>query len=305
MRVAAGRFLPALAALTLLCGGAAPGAAEDVRARPRAARQPFRCLDFAAEQLIFKGATRICARRAAASEMEEWLPAGDPHEPKMPALSPGAALVRLDASADLSGRRSEERTFFEPATGRALQRTKVKLGSDPYRKSYRFGESALEWTRSAPKSREEGERSEPAWSKVENLSAPYPGGGQCRVYSEPILLIYLAAAHDWDQQKSLDFCMFAGKKWSRIEASLAGSRPFAARYLENGKERQVEQAKVVVLKASGIGDAKGEDPIELLGLRGDIEIFLDPGNGLPIAIQGEMPWLGQVTVRLEKADTGD
>lgn len=303
-RLVSPRLLPLLL-LLLPAGLAAAGPPRPAAPPAPAARQPFRCLDYRAEQMIFKAKTRICAKKASPGELDDWLPAGDPKEPKVPAPSPGATLLRLDVFADLSGRQSEERTYFEPETGRALQRTKVKLGSDPYRKSYRFGDGALEWTRSAPKSREESERAEPVWSKIENFSAAYPGGGQCRVYSEPILLLYLVAAHDWDQQRSLDFCMFAGKKWSRVEATFAGTRPFAATYLENGHQRQVTETRVVVLKASDASDAKGEDPFELLGLRGDIEIYLDPQSGLPLAIQGEMPWLGQVTVRLEKAETPD
>lgn len=265
--------------------------------------QPWNCLDFRAEQLMLKGTTRICVKKARAEEMREWLPASDPKEPPLPRPTAGARLMKMTVSADLAGRLTEEEVYFEPGSGRTLQRSRVKLGSDPYRKSYRFGESSLDWTRSAPKSREETERAEPAWSKIENLSAPYPQGSLCKVYSEPVLLLYLLAAHDWNSGKNLEFCMFAGKKWNRVEAVSAGLRAFPASFEKNGKPGQASEARVIVLKATKASAEQNEEPFELMGLRGDLEIFLDPQSGLPLAIQGEMPWIGQVTVRLEKADT--
>lgn len=265
--------------------------------------QPWSCLDFRAEQLMFKGTTRICAKKTRAEEMREWLPASDPKEPPLPQPAPGARLMKMTVKADLAGRLTEEEVYFEPESGRTLQRTRVKLGSDPYRKSYRFGEAGLDWTRSAPRSREETERAEPAWSKIENHSAPYPAGSLCKVYSEPVLLLYLLAAHDWNSGKNLEFCMFAGKKWNRIEAISQGMRAFPARYEKNGQPGQASEARAIVLKAGKASPEEDEDPFELMGLRGDLLIFLDPQSGLPLAIQGEMPWLGQVTVRLEKAET--
>jgi hypothetical protein len=306
------RRLAAATAMALLLAGpaAAKPPAKPAKAPAKAPAkpapepvQPWNCLDFRAEQLMFKGKTRICAKKARAEEMREWLPASDPKEPPLPQQTPGARLMKMTVSADLSGRLSEEEVFFEPGSGRTLQRTRVKLGSDPYRKSYRFGTTSLDWTRSAPKSREETERAEPAWSKIENLSAPYPQGSTCKVYSEPILLLYLLAAHDWNSGKDLELCMFAGKKWNRVEAVSQGMRAFPARYDKNGQPSQVSEARVIVLKAGKAGSDQGEESFELMGLRGDLEILLDPQNGLPLAIQGEMPWLGQVTVRLEKAET--
>ncbi len=297
-----------LAGLLLLALAGTASAASPPPVKPAAApappaKEPWSCLDFRAEQLIFKAKTRVCARPARHEELRDWLPASDPKEPAVPELSPGARLVRLAVNADLSGRLSEEQAFFEPDSGRVLQRTKVKLGGDPYRKSYRFGRQGLEWTRSAPKSRGETERAEPAWSKIENFSAPYPSGGQCRVYSEPALLLYLAAQHDWNAEKKIELCMFAGKQWSRVEAVSTGLKPFDASFVQNGQARKLTEARVIVLKANQTGSGESEDPLELMGLRGNLQLFLDPQSGLPLGIQGEMPWLGLVTVRLEKAET--
>lgn len=296
--------------LAALPAAAAPAPAKPIpkpatpAAKPAPRPQPWSCLDYRAEQLVFKAKTRVCARPARHEELRDWLPASDPKEPSLPQSTPGAPLLRLEVDADLSGRLSEEHIFFEPDSGRVLQRTKVKLGSDPYRKSYRYGQGGLEWTRSAPRSRQETERAEPAWSKIENFSAPYPPGGHCRTYSEATLLLYLAAEHDWNSSKTLQLCMFAGKQWSRVEATSTGLRAFDAAYRVDGHERKVSEARVIVLKASQAGAQVGDDPLELMGLRGDLELYLDPQSGLPLAIQGEMPWLGMVTVRLEKAETG-
>ena len=298
------RWLVVAAALPLL--GVALLAAAGRPAHPPAGGGdlPWQCLDFHAEHLIFKAQTRLCAKKADPAAMIPWLPAKDPHQPALVEAAPGAALFELTVAADIVGRKSEEQMFFEPASGRVLQRTKVKLGDDPYRKSYRFGREALEWTRSAPHNRAETASGENAWTKIENLSAAYPAGAVCRVYSEPVLLLFLAATHDWQAEKKLELCFFASKHWSRVEATSSGREAFRASFERNGQPQEVKEAEVIVLKAFDASPEAGGDPFELMGLRGDIRIYLEPESGLPLAIRGEMPWVGEVTVHLEKAEIG-
>lgn len=274
-----------------------PGAGKD-RAVPA---MPWNCLDYRAEHLIFKAATKICVQKASTDDMAVWNHAGDTRIPALVPPKAGARLLELDVQADIVGRKSQERIFFEPESGRVLQRTKIKLGGDPYRKTYRFGAAALEWTRSAPENSAETEQGEAAWTKIEHFSATYPNDRSCSLYSEPVLLLYLAATHDWEARKNLELCMLASQTWSRVEAVSTGLVPFAASYQQNGQTHAVTEARVVLLKARAVGDDH-QDPFELMGLRGDIRLFLDPKSGLPLAIRGEMPWLGEVTVHLLEAE---
>lgn len=299
------RFWVALAAtpLLVLLGLAAaekPGTGKD---RVPAAAMPWNCLEYQAEHLIFKAATKLCVKKANSDDMAVWNHAGDTRVPALVTPKAGARLLELDVQADIVGRKSQERIFFEADSGRVLQRSKIKLGSDPYRKTYRFGTAALEWTRSAPENSAETERGEAAWSKIEHFSAAYPGDRSCPVYSEPVLLLYLAAAHDWEGQKNLDLCILASQNWSRVEAVSTGLAPFTASYQKNGQTHSVTEARVVLLKARAVGEDH-QDPFELMGLRGDIRLYLEPKSGLPLAIRGEMPWLGEVTVHLLEAELG-
>ncbi len=263
---------------------------------------PWHCLEFEAEHMIFKAKTRLCLQEANPEDLKIWLPAGDPKEPKLSENRPGTQLLDLQVESDIVGRKSTDRTFFENTTGRVLQRTKVKLGKDPYRKSFRFTESALEWTRSAPISSQEAQQGEPAWSKIEYFDAPYPQDPGCQVHSEPVTLLYLAAAHDWNAESKIELCIYASKHWNRVEAKSIGLESLDVTYEQGGKEHKVQQARVIVLKAKGAGQSSGDDLFELMGLKGDIRIYLEPKSNLPLAIRGEMPWVGEVLVHLTKAE---
>ncbi len=193
-------------------GGAGEGGALDLPRLPR------RAADLQSEDPGLRQEGE--RRRACATGCRRATPAS----PRSRLPAPGARPLRLDVVADLSGRQSEERTFFEPDTGRALQRTKVKLGSDPYRKSYRFGERRA---RMDPQRAEQQRRNRTRRAGLEQDRKPVgavPEGHQCRTYSEPALLLYLVAAHDWDQPETASsFCMFANNRWNRVEAGFAGT----------------------------------------------------------------------------------
>ena len=298
-RLGLGLLATPILVLLGLAAAEKPGTGQEGAFAP----MPWNCLEYHAEHLIFKAITKLCVKKASTEDMAVWNHAGDTRIPALVTPKAGARLFEFDVQADIVGRKSQERIFFEPDSGRVLQRTKIKLGSDPYRKTYRFGTAALEWTRSAPETNAETAQGETAWTKIEHFSAAYPGDPGCSVYSEPVLLLYLVATHDWEARKNLDLCILANQNWSRVEAISTGLAPFAASYQKNGQTHQVNEARVVLLKARAVGEDH-QDPFELMGLRGDIRLYLEPKSGLPLAIRGEMPWLGEVTVHLLEAELG-
>lgn len=292
------RILAAVAAILLLflLLAAAPG-----RAGTASAVAPWKCLDYSAERFFLRGRAHLCVEAAGREDLEAWNHSGDRWVPPKPQPSFGEALLELRVEADLAGSQTTDEILFEP-TGRVLQRSKLKLGSEPHRKSFRFGKDGVAWTRNAPKNSEQRDRGEAAWSKIENFSLAYPQGGHCRVFSEPILLLYLAAAHDWNRDQGLDLCFYSSKRWIRVEAKSAGLKAFKATYLRNGQPAETSEARVIVLEASAAGEDR--DRFELLGLQGNVKLFLEPESGLPLAVRGRMPWLGEVTIHLDEAELG-
>ncbi len=215
-----------------------------------------------------------------------------------PATSAPGNLWLLQLDSSYWGRSESERVWLDAANGAALQRTSSKSSQD---KTYRFTDAGV-WAVRTKKP-----------SGVENdWFVDYPSGlPQCAVVSEPGVLFYLLAVAPPAEGEMLRRCVYAKKGLHLLEIQHVGEVQIEVEFdehLADGRQRRragdvtaVRYAVRTKFLATTRDDEKGA-ALRLLGLEGDLEIDVEPRLRLPLQVCGDLPRVGNVTVRLTRAE---
>ncbi|MBL8199584.1 MAG: hypothetical protein JNK40_01310 [Chromatiales bacterium] len=221
------------------------------------------------------------------------------------ALTPGTDVLEVLYDARGAGRVSRLTLLMDPRSGAALQRTQHDQQGKQRLRTYRFGiEGAYQrtfWPANA------GEKSlMPArWTRTtEGLRAyPIPPGAQPVV--EPTGLLYAVAAAPLDKPgDTQDVLVFRRHDTQVVRIEVLPPREISVQYDELWPRGAVQRSgKVQPLRLSlqGLpvpGGDPEDDDLELLGLRGRLELLLDPATRAPLQLSGNVKIVGSVTLRL-------
>ena len=309
MRVAA---LIACAAFGILLTPCAATASEGL--------PEWRALHFEASKLFLTAKTdlRLSEETAPLDEVLLPSPEGRAWAP------PNHRLWTLELFSSAVGRDSRSRVWFDPQSHQAWQRAKERLGSKPYDKLSRYTRDGVYTRRRAPQ--DDAERNRPAdtWTKVGTRFESYPGwqasiGGTpakpsavvdgpnapCSAVLEGSQLLVLLSTLNLDAPPT-DLCVFADGAVSKLAFEIRG-RSKIKLDLEETRDgttrnlRETVEAHCVVIRSQPLDGQLGGQ-LELLGLEGDVEIFLDPERRFPLEVRGKLPHLGSVRVQLVAVD---
>lgn len=276
----------------------------------------WRVLRFEASKLFLTAKTELRLTEETAPLDEVLLPSpeGRTWDP------PSHRLWALELFSSAVGRESQSRVWFDPRNHRAWQRAKERLGSKPYDKLSRYTLDGVYTRRRAPQ--DDGERRRPAdaWTKVGTYFESYPGWqgasdtrpaqtstvtdgdeAPCRAVLEASQLLVLLGTFDLEAPPN-DLCVFADGALSKLRFEVRGTSKLRLDLEETrgGKtqtRRDTVEAHCVVIRSQAL-DGQPGGQLELLGLEGDVEIFLDADRGLPLEVRGKLPHLGSVRVQL-------
>jgi len=217
-------------------------------------------------------------------------------------IAAGRTVLELVYTGRAAGRRTRATLWLDPRDGRALQRTGDDLTGDLRHRDYRYTTTgAYHWTRWP----NPGEERLPMarWTRTSEGLRSYgrdPGGPVL----EPTALIYaVAAAPLLRPGDSAAFTVFQRRVLQRVAVQVAGSEPVQVDYQETdaaGTTRRQGRREALRLVVQGDpGTAGSCDELELLGLRGALELQLDVATRAPLALSGNVAIIGGVTLRLQ------
>lgn len=98
--------------------------------------------------------------------------------------------------------------------------------------------------------------------------------------------------------------MFRRRDTQTVHIEVLTPRTIEVDYLEQsrgGSVRRVGKVEALRLSLVGLplpGASEDEDELELLGLRGKLELLLDPITRAPLQLSGQVKVLGTLTLRL-------
>ncbi len=224
-------------------------------------------------------------------------------------LEPRAAeSYRIDIRTRFLGRDSKVRYWFDPGDARALQRSSHDVSKKRLRhRTYRYTGGGV-FSRTLRPGDGEDDLPYAGWSRIDHRFFAFPSGGSPPVI-EAAGLLYLIPAGDFrvpgDRQRVR---VFTRGEVREVDVAVAAKERIRVDYVEASPagERavggEVEALRVAVRPRVGQGD--DDDGFKLLGLEGDIDIYLDPRTRVPLLITGRIQVAGRVRLRLRRAVLG-
>ena len=259
-------------------------------------------LDFSASKFLMSATAtvqmRIRPSREIASELKS-TPAGKP-------VAPGDEVLEMVYAASGFGRASLTTLWADPVSGATLQRTQLDQGER--RRTYRFTDiGAYHYTRWPAATREESLGPE-QWTRRTEGMRPYSDGAAGKPVTEGTVLLWMVGAADLSKKGDrLEAFTFSRKRVNRVVAEVIGTRTVQVDFIEksaSGEHRRRGDLNALRLRVRGspLTPVKDEDEeFELLGLRGDLDLMLDPQTRAPVELRGNIKYAGQVTVHLRRA----
>lgn len=281
---------------------AAPAAAGDAALDP--GRVGWSALEFSASKLLLSARAEVTARIVPAAAVTGQLvatPAGEP-------LRPGREVLEMSYQASGFGRSSTTTLWADPGTGAMLQQVALDTSGRLRERTYRYTDiGAYHYTRRPADHREES-RPPTAWTDLSEGMRAYSAGAAGQSVTAATVLLWLVAAADLSRSGDrLEVLAFSRRHVNRVTIEVTGYRTASIDFTEqrpaDKPRRRRGKVEAIALRLNGKPlDASADDePFELLGLQGDLELLLDPSTRAPLQLRGRVRIAGDVTVRLRRA----
>jgi hypothetical protein len=189
-----------------------------------------------------------------------------------------------------------------------LQQVTLDTSGRLRERTYRFTDiGAYHYTRRPAERREEA-LPPTTWTDLSEGMRPFPEDVGGQPVTAPTLLLWLAAAADLSRRgDQLEVLAFSRRHVNRVTIEVTGYRAASIDFTEQRpadqprRRRGKVQAIALRINGSPVDAAAEEEPFELLGLQGDLELLLDPATRTPLQLRGQVRIAGDVTVRLRTA----
>jgi len=289
----------ALLCLSLLVAGEEPLAAGSQHPPPLAAT--WQRLQFAGEDLIGSVVTTLKLSPATLADLDvppyrELLDTPDAFGSDQP--------LRLEANGEVRSLFSRSTTlanaWFDAATGQVLLRERTRPGRKGSSKIHRFGARGVARLRLEPADKRQAGLPTTHWSHRDLKFYPYDlQDSGCSQITIPALLLYHISSHPQDSV----YCVFHDDALYRVRLESRGSKMLPVDYTvhSRGRLQQVSGTRPleeIALHVEPLGEQADAGDFELLELRGELAIQLDPQTRIPVEVSGSRAGLGDITLRL-------
>jgi hypothetical protein len=198
--------------------------------------------------------------------------------------------------------------WFYPRDASALHRIRLSREEDDFKKIYWFTPEGVHRFRREPNSKQEALLAPEQWTDVKQTFYSYDLTQLgCLQVSEPSLLIYILSAAEFSRNSGpLALCVFGKRQLHQVWLRPKGVQSLKVNYSEKAAEAEVRkkgavEAIRVKLDAEPMkSDLEKVENFSFFGLRSDISIYLDPKSHIPIQINGKIPTVGSVKLKLRE-----
>jgi hypothetical protein len=277
----------------LLPSGAAWGAVEP----------PFLSLHFkASKAVILSGDVRLEVTTQPAEEALADLRECRDGSARLPA---GDDVVVIDATTRATLHLSQVITWIDPGDQGVLQTLAARRGRR-WRLIRATEDGHHQWTH-RPKDKKQSKRPIDDWTKRSEKHVTWEAD-EGRPRTASFALLYQAAALRLDRPGASAVLQVHAK--GRLLNVALQARELAEvevdlQRKQGGEERRVkgvQRLRRVTVDGDAAGDDGSESPVGLLGMSEGMELYLEPGSGLPVEVRGKVPKLGDLRVRLVEAE---
>jgi hypothetical protein len=223
------------------------------------------------------------------------------------ALQPRGASVGV-ISVALSAMRSqgEQKVWFDPVSGAALQSRRLGQGRDSRLKVHRFLQSGV-WRERRSPDENSPDTAPDAWPLRSSAAIAYPADAERHPVIAPLMLLARASTLALRAQPGkLDEIVLGDTRIHRVvlESREESTIEVNLRVQTGDRMEQLSGrrlARRVDLRPHLLGEGGEEEMFSLLELEGETTLTIDRATGLPLQIEGQWMRVGAVTVTLTQA----
>lgn len=224
------------------------------------------------------------------------------------AIAPDDSIQQIVFTTDFIGRHTVTDLLINSHNGAALQRTSHDSGNRFRHRIYRFTETGAYQRTRWPVGKDEEKL--PAdrwyeWSEASEDLRSYPEAAFGSIVTEPGGLLYIVGAAKLDEPgDAAEILAYVRRHVHRVRIEVTQPETISVSYLERAGETSVErkgkqQVMTLLIRGEGLDDGDDKNEFELLGLRGDIRMHMDPKTRAPLQLKGKVKIAGNVTMRIK------
>ncbi len=215
--------------------------------------------------------------------------------------SPGRVMA-VELESRVLGGQSTTVLHADAGDAAALQRLQVRRKKNKVRfKTLRFAADGVEIRFHDPAPGEPLHQPE-VWSRLTTRFAPHPPWAEDNLeVTEPTALFYiLAAAPLAEPGDVIRIPAWSKERLVMMELVVSGWVQIEVDYRRDGEAvTGAVPALRVLVDAKDLAPSSSDSALELMGLHGAIEVYLDAETRAPLLVSGKVPYVGRAHVHLD------
>jgi len=214
-------------------------------------------------------------------------------------------LYQLSITTDNLGRKSDTQVWYS-GDFKMIQLSRFDSGKRYRRKVFRYLPDGFWSYQRSPKNDDEIE-DESRWSVEETKSVQKPAELKSVEVIEDSLLFHLVSVLPLRKKgDSYQYYSYINDAVFLNRLQVVGKKDvdvdFVEKFPDHDKWREGETELVHIKVHATAVDAKNQEDFEIMGLKGDLSLFVDPNTGVLVQLSGHVDYLGQVDIALYKVE---
>jgi len=269
---------------------------------------PWKHLSFKGKEVFAKLAAEVKLTSPSKSELDTAFilpPQGIPI-----AITKSGALIidtKISVKSIFAKVKLQNIAWFDPVTLSTMQYVRQRIGLKDAKKIYRFTDKGVFRLTKQPIDKNQIIQLPEKWSAVNERFYPYDQEKKgCVNITVPMPVIYLISALKVsDFEKPVTVCVFNKKETIYLDIQKESVETVQLNHIEIKGDEVIQRnasisAEVLSLKARSISSGQTMNNFTLVGLQGNIKVYIDRESRVPVQLSGDYQGLGEIKLKLRQ-----
>ncbi len=269
---------------------------------------PWKHLSFKGKELFAKLAAEVKLTSPSKSQLDAAF-ISSPQGVPIAITESGVLIIdtKISVKSVFAKVKLQNVAWFDPVTLSTMQYVRQRVGLKDAKKTYRFtNKGVFKFTRQ-PIDKNEIAQLPEKWSATKERFYSYdPENKSCVYITAPMPVIYLISALKTSEfDKPVTICVFNKKETIYLDIQKQPTESINLKHSEIKGDEVIQRntsisAEVLSLKARSMSSGQAMNNFTLVGLQGNIKIYIDPKSRVPLQLRGDYQGLGEIKLKLRQ-----